>query len=92
MARTNEANQQADYINLELAEQIEKLDDIHNHIKETQVILQKANELIKYFLKTIYTDKILMFFLILNVLVISTIIGLQFAGIDPVQLAEDAIN
>ena len=92
MARTNEANQQADYINLELAEQIEKLDNIHNHIKETQVILQKANELIKYFLKTIYTDKILMFLLVLNVLVISTIIGLQFAGIDPVQLAEDAIN
>jgi len=76
----NEGNQMADDINIELNKQTEQLERTQNTVKETQVILKRANEYIKYFAKQLYTDKILMCLMFLVVVAIVVIIVLKVTG------------
>ena len=76
----NGANSMADDINVELDRQIDQLNGIQNTVKETQVIIQRANEYIKYFAKQLYTDKILMCLMLLVTIGIVVIIVLKVTG------------
>ena len=55
-----QGNRLADDINLELDKQIEQLDRMEQTVKDTQSILKRANKMIRYFARQIYTDKIIM--------------------------------
>jgi SNARE protein len=89
----NEANVMADDINLELDKQIEQLQRTTNTVKETQVIIKRANEYIKYFAKQLYTDKILMCLMLLIVIAIVVVVGLKIAGKgDSIPQGQDSIN
>ena len=76
----NGANTIADDINVELDRQIDQLNGIQNTVKETQVIIQRANEYIKYFAKQLYTDKILMCLMLLVTIGIVVMIVLKVTG------------
>jgi len=69
-----QGNQLADEINLELDKQIEQLDRMEQTVKDTQSILKRANVLIRYFFRQIYTDKIIMGLICLIVVAIVAII------------------
>lgn len=76
-------NQLADEINLELDKQIEQLDRMEQTVKDTQSILKRANILIRYFARQIYTDKIIMGLIccvILAVIVIIIVSSLGYGG------------
>ena len=75
-----QGNQLADQINLELDKQIEQLDRMEQTVKDTQSILKRANNLIRYFARQIYTDKIIMGLICLVVVAILVLIILSAMG------------
>ena len=85
IARVEEGNKLAGEINLELDGQIEQLDRMEQTLKDTQSILKRAQVLIRYFFRQIYTDKIIMcmiccIFLAIVIIVILSAVGLDSAG------------
>ena len=75
-----QGNQLADQINLELDKQIEQLDRMEQTVKDTQSILKRANNLIRYFARQIYTDKIIMGMICLIILAILVLVILSAMG------------
>lgn len=75
-----QGNQLADQINLELDKQIEQLDRMEQTVKDTQSILKRANNLIRYFARQVYTDKIIMGMICLIILAILVLIILSAMG------------
>lgn len=76
----NSANATADEINLELDKQIKQITHITEEVKETQVIIKRANEYLKYFARQLYTDKIIMCMIFLVLIAILVIIGYKIFG------------
>jgi SNARE protein len=76
----NQANATADEINLELDKQIKQITHITEDVKETQVIIKRANEYLKYFARQVYTDKLLMCLIFLIAIAILVIIGYKIFG------------
>lgn len=77
-----QGNRLADEINLELDKQIEQLDRMENTVKETQSVLKRANNLIRYFARQVYTDKIIMGLICCIILAIVIIVIVSAMGYD----------
>ena len=77
-----QGNRLADDINLELDKQIEQLDRMEQTVKDTQSILKRANKMIRYFARQIYTDKIIMGLICCIVLAIVVIVIVSSLGYD----------
>jgi len=77
-----QGNRLADDINLELDKQIEQLDRMEQTVKDTQSILKRANKMIRYFARQIYTDKIIMGLICCIVLAIIIIVIVSSLGYD----------
>lgn len=77
-----QGNQLADQINLELDKQIEQLDRMEQTVKDTQSVLKRANQLIRYFARQVYTDKIIMGLICCIVLAIVIIVIVSALGYD----------
>ena len=82
IARVEEGNQLAGEINLELDKQIEQLDRMEQTLKDTQSVLKRAQVLIRYFFRQIYTDKIIMALICCILLAIIIIVILSAVGMD----------
>eukprot|EP01017_Pseudomicrothorax_dubius_P045710 TRINITY_DN7939_c0_g1_i4.p1 TRINITY_DN7939_c0_g1~~TRINITY_DN7939_c0_g1_i4.p1 ORF type:complete len:170 (-),score=45.35 TRINITY_DN7939_c0_g1_i4:94-603(-) len=78
--RVNEGIDLGNAINAELLSQREKIEGMTNKVKDTQSVLKRTNELLKYFGRQVVTDKILMCLLFLIVVVIAVIAYLKFSG------------
>ena len=70
----------ADEIIKNLDHQIEQLDNMESNVKDTRAILNRSQKYVNYFIKQIYTDKLLMILICLIVLVVVTIIILSACG------------
>lgn len=77
-----QGNRLADEINLELDKQIEQLDRMENTGKEIQSVMKRANVLIRYFARQIYTDKIIMALICCIILAIVIIVIISAMGYD----------
>lgn len=77
-----QGNKLADEINLELDKQIEQLDRMENTGKEIQSVVKRANVLIRYFARQIYTDKIIMGLICCIILAIVIIVIVSAMGYD----------
>jgi len=60
MGNIHSADQKADQINLELYRQEEQMHKIQESTRDIQSELKKAAKFLKYFAKSVYTDKLLM--------------------------------
>eukprot|EP01016_Furgasonia_blochmanni_P051680 TRINITY_DN8164_c0_g1_i1.p1 TRINITY_DN8164_c0_g1~~TRINITY_DN8164_c0_g1_i1.p1 ORF type:complete len:311 (+),score=67.27 TRINITY_DN8164_c0_g1_i1:3-935(+) len=76
----NEGNALADDVQRELAMQEEQIARMTNTVKDTQSILKRTDQLIRYFGRQVMTDKLLMCLLALIVIAIVTIIILKILG------------
>ena len=80
MGVVEQGNRLADEINLELDKQIEQLDRMEQTVKDTQSVLKRANQLIRYFFRQVYTDKIIMGLICCIVLAIVVIVIVSAMG------------
>ncbi|KAL4441314.1 hypothetical protein ABPG74_013609 [Tetrahymena malaccensis] len=74
-------NEMADNINAQLDEQIRKLDQVNAIAKDTESELKRTQRFIRQFLRTIYTDKILICLIVLIFIAIVTLLILNITGI-----------
>ncbi|KAL4478845.1 hypothetical protein ABPG72_009671 [Tetrahymena utriculariae] len=74
-------NEMADNINAKLDEQIRKLDQVNAIAKDTESELKRTQRFIRQFLRTIYTDKILICLIALIFIAIVTLLILNITGI-----------
>ena len=80
LALVKASNNIADEISLELFRQLEQLENTTAAIKDTKAEVNKANQVIKYFAKEMYTDKIIMGLIGLCILAVVVILVLKVVG------------
>ncbi len=79
LANIHGADQKADDINLNLHMQNEKMGEIQEKARDIQSELKRAGAFLKYFAKSVYTDKLLSCLTILCVIAVLIIIIIKLA-------------
>ena len=86
------ANEKADHINLQLAEQGETIARSKEKAKDVQSETKKAQAYIRYFARQVYTDKIIMCLIFLCILAIIAIIVLKLVKKNKLTSVQDVIT
>lgn len=76
-------DERANIIGVELDRQINALDGIYDHMSDTETTLNRAEEKLKYFARSIYTDRLMICLIIVIAIAIIVIIALAIAGKTP---------
>ena len=79
LANIHSADQKADDINLNIHMQTEKMGQIQEKTRDIQSELKRAGKFLKYFAKSVYTDKLLMCLTMLCIIAVIIIIIIKFA-------------
>ncbi|CAK76948.1 unnamed protein product (macronuclear) [Paramecium tetraurelia] len=77
-----QGNDLAEKIIMDIDQQIAQLDSMYDKVKDTQSVLKRSAEKIKYFAKQVYTDKLLMCLIGLIFIAIIVLIVLSALGLD----------
>ncbi|CAD8181389.1 unnamed protein product [Paramecium octaurelia] len=75
-------NDLADQTKISLDQQIAQLDSMYDKVQETQSVLKRSADKIKYFAKQVYTDKFLICLIALIFIAIIVLIVLSALGLD----------
>ena len=71
----------ADEVALELAKQEDQIARMQKTVKDTQSVLKRSAQLIRYFARTLATDKIIMCLLFLVVAAMITLLVLKYLNL-----------
>jgi len=92
MGNIHSADQKADQINLELYRQDEQMHKIQENTRDIQSELKKAAQFLKYFAKSVYTDKLLGCLTFLVAIALLVIIIIKIAKKKGVATPSDLVN
>ena len=92
MQNVHSANEKADHINIKLAEQGETITRATEKAQDVQSQVKRAQAYLRYFARTIYTDKILMCMIFLCIVAIIVIIIMKIVKKNKIASVQDIIS
>ena len=92
MRNIESANEKADAVNLEIARQDEVITRSKEKTRDVQSELKKAGAYLRYFARQLYTDKILMCFILLCTIAMIVIIIMKIVKKEDFTTVPDVVN
>lgn len=92
MRNIESANEKADAVNVEIARQDEVITRSKEKTRDVQSELKKAGAYLRYFARQVYTDKILMGFILLCTVAMIVIIIIKIVKKENFTTVPDVVN